>query len=232
MRQNTTTHRYDEAFKMNLQLFAAPEGGDGSAAEAGEGAGGSAGAEQNPAGGEERSYTRAEMQAEIDRVLNARLARYTREAEKRIKEAQREGERVARMSEAERAEHERQQAEAAAQERENALSQREAEITRRELRADALDKLAARELPRELADLLNYESADACDESIESVEKVFRAAVQAGIDERIKASAAPLKHGGEKAPAKGVDQELAERIAGARASANARADEIIKQFRA
>lgn len=199
MRQNTTTHRYDEAFKMNLQLFAAPEGGDGSAAEAGEGAGGSAGAEQNPAGGEERSYTRAEMQAEIDRVVEQRMARARRDEARRLAAAREEGrseaQRLAQMTEEQRAEHARQQAERAAQEREDALARREAEITRRELRAQAVDTLIQRGLPRALEAVLVYTNAEACNASIDAVDKAFREAVRDGVNERLKQSGVTLKNG-------------------------------------
>lgn len=169
---------------MNLQLFAEP-------------------AEPAPAADPEQPTTVTEpmneqtfTQAEVDRIVNQRLARAQRDAERRVEqarsEARSEAERLAQMTSEQRVQHEREQAEKAARERESALAQREAELTRRELRAEATDTLTSRGLPAGLAEILNFTSADACAASIDSVEKVFRAAVQAGIDERLRKSSAPL----------------------------------------
>ena len=94
---------------------------------------------------------------------------------------------MAQMSAEQRAEHERQAAEQAAKDRENALAQREAEITRRELRATAIDTLLKRGLPKSLESVLDYKDADSCNASIDVVDKAFRAAVQEGVNERLKA---------------------------------------------
>ena len=139
-----------------------------------------------------RSFT----QEDIDRIVAQRLARAQRDAEAQIARARSEGraeaERLARMTEAERREHD----ERAVRERERALSSREAELTRRELRAEAVDMLALRGLPRELEQLLNYTDADACAQSVDALEKAFRSAVQKGVDERINRSRGPLPRAG------------------------------------
>lgn len=138
-------------------------------------------------------------QAEVDALIEKRLARAQRDQEKRLSEARaagfQEGEQRAKMSEAERLKVDREKAEQAASEREAALRKREAEITRRELRAEAVETLVGKGLPRELGDLLDYTDADACKASIGTVEKVFRAAVQAGIDERIRKSGGSVSAG-------------------------------------
>ena len=142
-----------------------------------------------------RSFT----QADIDRIVAQRLARAQKEADQQIARARSEGraeaERVARMSETERREHDAREA----REREEAFRSREAELTRRELRAEAIDALALRGLPRELEQLLNYADADACAQSIDALEKAFRGAVQKGVDERINQSRNPLPRGGDNA---------------------------------
>ena len=142
-----------------------------------------------------RSFT----QADIDRIVAQRLARAQKEADQQIARARSEGraeaERVARMSEAERREHDAQ----AAREREDALRSREAELTRRELRAEAVDKLAERGLPRELEKLVNYADMESFEQSIDALEKVFHGAVQRGVDERISQSRSPLPRGGDNA---------------------------------
>lgn len=141
-------------------------------------------------------------QSEVDALIEKRLARAQRDQEKRLSEARaagvQEGEERARMSEAERLKADREKAERDAGEREKALRQREAEITRRELRAEALETLAGKGLPRELGELLDYTDAETCKASIGTVEKVFRAAVQAGVDERIRKSGGSVSAGGSQ----------------------------------
>ena len=198
MEKINTTNRVrdlweDMARRMNLQLFAEDgesAGGDGG----GEGEKGNAGDRK---AGEKQEKTLT--QAEVDALIEKRLARDRRDQEKQLSEARaagfQEGEQRAKMSEAERLKADREKAEQAASEREAALRKREAEITRRELRAEAVETLVGKGLPRELGDLLDYTDADACKASIGTVEKVFRAAVQAGIDERIRKSGGSVSAG-------------------------------------
>ena len=147
------------------------------------------------AGAESRSFT----QEDIDRIVAQRLARVQREAEQRVNRARSEGraeaERLARMTETERREHD----ERAVREREAELSSREAEIARREMRAEAREKLAAKGLPRELAELINYSDAQSCGDAIDALESAFRSAVQRGVDERIDTSRGALPRGGGNA---------------------------------
>lgn len=148
----------------------------------------------------EKTFT----QAEVNRIINQRLARLQADAEARVKTAREEGrseaEKLAKMSEEQRLTHEREQAERAARERENALKTREAEITRRELRAEAIETLTGKGLPKDLHSILDYSSADACSQSIDVVEKAFRRAVQEGIDERLRKSGVRLPTAGGDAP--------------------------------
>ena len=178
---------------INLQLFGEENGADPNAG--GENAAQSA---QGPAE-QPRTYTEEELQAAIDSTVRQRLARERRDAEKRIEqareEARSEAEKLAQMNEAQRAEHERQRAEQAAKEREAAIAQREAEITRRELRAEAIETLHKRGLPTGLEAVLNYADADACNASIDTVEKAFREAVQQGVDERLRQSGVTVRAG-------------------------------------
>lgn len=126
---------------------------------------------------EERAFT----QADIDRVVQQTIARERARAEKAVATARTEAEKLAQMTAEQRAQHDREQ-------REAALAQREAELNRRELRATALNTLAERGLPSTLAETLNYTDADQCNASIDSVEKAFRAAVQQGVESRMKGS--------------------------------------------
>lgn len=166
---------------LNLQLFAGSA--DGGADDADKGGG-------EPDKGDSADKSGKTLtQAEVDALIEKRLARERRDAEKRtaeaVEKARQEAEERARMTEEERGKADREKAEKAAREREAKLAEREAEITRRELRAQAVDALIEKDLPKELGQLLDYSSEDACQESLKTVEKVFRSAVQAGIDARI-----------------------------------------------
>ena len=144
----------------------------------------------------ERMFT----QADVDRMISDRLSRERRQHQQDIEnartEARTEAERLAQMTAEQRAQAEQQRARQQAQQREEALNQREADINRRELRSQAMDTLLQRDLPRELESVLDYSSAEACSASLDNVERVFRAAVQAGVDARLKASGVRLPLGG------------------------------------
>lgn len=127
---------------------------------------------------EERGFT----QADIDRIIAREQAKWRRQQERAVETARTEAQRLAGMNAEERARTEREA-------REAELSRREAEITRRELHAQALDTLAGRGLPAELADVLNLSDAQSCEASIRKVESAFRASVQKGVEERLRGSA-------------------------------------------
>jgi phenylalanyl-tRNA synthetase alpha subunit len=123
----------------------------------------------------EKTFT----QTDLDAIITKRLERERKEAETRIKAAVTEAQKLAKMSADERMEHER-------AEREKELKNRETEITKRELRAEAKSQLHDKGLPVELADVLPYTDAETTNTALEAVEKVFRAAVEKGINERLK----------------------------------------------
>lgn len=159
---------------LQLRRDANAEGGQPAtspAAESGEPA-------AKPAEGE-KTYTQAEHQAELNRVVQKTLASEREKADAAVKAARTEAERLASMTAEQRLENERQQ-------RESALAKREAEITRRELRATAQEAITQRGLPLELADTLNYADADSVTSSLAAIEKAYRAAVQKGVEGRMK----------------------------------------------
>ena len=86
------------------------------------------------------------------------------------------------MTEEERADYD-------ARSRESALNERERAIQRRELKAEALEQLARRGLPAELADTLGYDSAEALGAAIDAMDKAFRQAVQQAVRKRLSGSA-------------------------------------------
>jgi len=145
------------------------------------------------------------FQSELGRYVNKALdtakAKWEKDAQERISKAKTEGEKLAKMSAEERAKAEAEQRVAEILAREEQMNEREAVIMRRELRATALDALEQRGLPAVLADVLNYESAEACNTSIEALEKAFRPAVQTGVDERMKPNLPPKAGGNDAAAA-------------------------------
>ncbi|WP_059050841.1 DUF4355 domain-containing protein [Paenibacillus senegalimassiliensis] len=131
-----------------------------------------------------------EQQARIDALIAKTIAKERSKAEADVEKAKTEAEKLAKMNADQKAEYERQQ-------REAKLTEREAEITKRELRASALETLAEKGLPKGLADILNYTDADSTKESLDAVETAFRAAVEAGVNERLKGNP-PGGGGGSK----------------------------------
>lgn len=131
-------------------------------------------------------------QADVDRIIARENAKWKRQQEKAIETARTEAEKLASMSAEQRAQAEREK-------RESELAKREAEITRRELHAQALETLAQKGLPSDLASMLAYTDADACNASIDAVEKAFRSAVQKGVEERLRGNAPKTGAGAAKA---------------------------------
>ena len=80
--------------------------------------------------------------------------------------------------------------------REESLARREADLARRELHQKALDALSSRQLPAELADLLDYADEARCTASLARVQKTWQQAVQKGVEARV-AGAAPRTGAGK-----------------------------------
>ena len=110
----------------------------------------------------------AALRAELEAALDEKLGKLMDDAL-----------RLASMTDEERAGFE-------ACRRESALDEREKAIAARELRAEALELLAARGLPKALADALGYESRPAMLAAVDGVERAFRAAVQAAVEQRLR----------------------------------------------
>ncbi|GEM_PF-1449917 len=152
-----------------------------------------------------------EQQAEIDRILGERLGKAQTKWEKdyqtKLEAAKTEAEKLAKMNAEQKAEYERQK-------REEELSKRESDITRRELRATAIETLVEKQLPKQLADILDYSDAEKTNASIVAVETAFREAVEAGVNDRLRSNppgGGGSKGGGQKNPwKKGPDFNLTE----------------------
>jgi len=173
---------------LNLQLFAeadAPAGGEAAAAGGDEVVGGQEPADKGK--GDKVTFT-SEQQEYINRLIGQTIAKerskWEKEFQTKLDEAKTEAEKLAKMTAEQKAEYERQK-------REEELAKREREITRRELRATALETLAEKGLPKQLAEILDYTDAESTNKSIETVEKAFREAVEQAVNERLKGGGAP-----------------------------------------
>ena len=142
-----------------------------------------------------------DYQAEFDRRVSKATTTAVNNAQERWQmitdEKVSEAEKLAKMTKDERDKYN-------IQKREKDLEEREKEITRKELRATAKNALAEKELPLELAELLDYTDAKSCNKSIESLEKAFQSAVASAVNERLKGTE-PMK----KAPGNEQDEMTA-----------------------
>lgn len=171
--------------KLDIQYFADGDGGADGGADGGEG--GDGGADGGEDGGKDKKPPKVEFtpeqQKELERILGDKLAKDRAKAEKEFAEklaaAKTEAEKLAAMNAEQKATYEREQ-------REKDIADREAKITHRELRAEALETLAEKGLPKTLADILVFNDAESTKTSLEAVEKSFRAAVEEEVNKRLK----------------------------------------------
>jgi hypothetical protein len=126
---------------------------------------------------------RQEYDRRVSQELESARADWENESRRSIEAAVAEWNRQASLTEDERL-----------AERIKALDERERAITVMELRARAAQMLTARGLPAQLAEVMSFEDAAACDRGVEMLDRAFREAVQAEVIRKI---------GGEK-PVMGV----------------------------
>lgn len=136
--------------------------------------------EQTEVNQTEKTFT----QKDVDKLIQDRLAREQSKWEKRVQDERTEAEKLAKMNAEQKAKY-------AEEKRLAELEKREKDITTRELRATALETLAEKNLPKELVDILNYESAETCNKSIEAVEKAFQSAVEKAVNDKLRGGNPP-----------------------------------------
>lgn len=169
---------------LKLQLFA--DGDDPGAGGEGDKGGGDPNTSSGE-GGEPLTFaTELERDSYFDKrtakALETARAKWEADTQNKIEAAKTEAEKMAQMTADQKAEHEE-------QERLKKINEREADITRRELRAQSLEKLAEKELPKELIDVVVFTDADSCNASIDAIEKAFRKSVEDGVNKRLAQSA-------------------------------------------
>lgn len=131
---------------------------------------------------EQMNMEQMEPQHMTPEEVDARIRQAVEKARAEWEQTQAETQRVAAMTAEERTGYELSR-------REAQLAEREKLLLRRELKAMALEKLAQRGLPADLAEALNYESEQACLNGLDKLESAFRAAVQQAVDERLRGEA-------------------------------------------
>lgn len=154
------------------QIFAEPEGNEDNQDN-----------QDGKDGGEnEKKYT----DADLDKIINAKFARWQKEQEKKISEA----ERLAKMSEADRTKAERDalQKELDDLKRANSLAQMHTEA-RKLLAADEIT------VSDELVDILVTDDADKTKAAVQAFSKAYKEAVQDGVKAALKGKT-PARGGG------------------------------------
>ena len=174
-----------------LQFFAE----EGAAAGADNGNGDGAGAAEGTSGGSEGGTqtfddilkdpkNQSEFDKKVAKALETAKGKWASETQLQIETAKTEAEKLAKMNADQKAAYE-------TQKKIDELTGREKNITTRELKAQAYETLAEKGLPKDLVEILNYESADTCNKSIESVSKAFQSAVEKAVNEKLRGSGAP-----------------------------------------
>lgn len=125
-----------------------------------------------------KAYTQDELNSIIKSNVDRAVAKARQEAEEEKEEAKK----LAKMNAEQKAQYETQKAL-------DELAKREAEVTKRELTAEAKSILTERGLSIELHSLLNYESAETVNESINTLESAIQKVVEAKVQERLKGNA-------------------------------------------
>ncbi len=172
--------------------FAGLFGGKDAAPAAQEDSGSPASAgKQEPGGG---TYTEADLKAKLEE------AKASWDAERQ------EQDRLAKLSPEERAKAE-------ADAKDQKLAELEAKLLQRDLKDSALAKLEKEGLPVGLADLLDYSSQEGLDKSLERVQEVFKASLEAAVKERLRGRT-PAGLGGAATAENALKDQIAQNIRG------------------
>ena len=126
----------------------------------------------------------SEFDKRVAKALETAKGKWETDYQAKIEEAKTEAEKLAKMNAEQKAKY-------AEEKRTAELEKRERDITTRELKAQAYETLAEKGLPKDLIDILNYSDAEACNKSIEAVEKAFQSAVEKAINEKLRGTDIP-----------------------------------------
>lgn len=143
------------------------------------------GTETAEAGSEEKMYSQAELDAEVQRIADQRVSQALKTAEKKNQAKLKEAEKLAAMNEQQKLEYQLQQ-------RELAIAEKEKELALAENKAEATKILAEKGLNPQLVDFVVAESADDMASNIDLLERAFKLSVKAEVEKRL-ASNSPKK---------------------------------------
>ncbi|MDU5211432.1 MAG: DUF4355 domain-containing protein [Clostridium sp.] len=173
-----------------LEANTGANGGSGTGADCGNGEGTGEGAQGQEGGDKsfddvlkDKKY-QSEFDKRVAKALETAKSKWETDYQAKIQEAKTEAEKLAKMNADQKAEYEKQK-------KLDELAKREKDITTRELRATAYETLAEKNLPKELVDILNCESAETCNKSIEAVEKAFQSAVEKAVNDKLRGGNPP-----------------------------------------
>lgn len=186
MLENTETKGF-EVIPFNLQMFAeAPTGGEANPTEGESGGEGTSGSEGDKSFDDvlkDKAY-QSEFDKRIAKALETAKGKWETEKATELENAKTEAEKLAKMNAEQKAKY-------AEEKRISELEKREKDITTRELKAQAYESLAEKNLPKELIETLNFTDAEACNTSIEAVEKAFQAAVEKAVNDKLRGGNTP-----------------------------------------
>lgn len=131
----------------------------------------------------DKSY-QSEFDKRVAKALETAKGKWETDYQTKIEEAKTEAQKLAKMNADQKAEYEQQK-------KLDELSKREKDINTRELKAQAYETLAEKNLPKDLIATLNFESAETCNKSIESVQKAFQSAVEKAVNEKLRGGNPP-----------------------------------------
>ena len=146
---------------------------------------------QEPQG---KTYTEADLQAEIEKAKAAWTAEQQEQA------------RLAKLTPEERAKAE-------ADAKDQKLADLEAKLLQRDLKDAALAKLEKEGFPVGLADLLTYTDQESMEKSLERVQEVFKTSLEAAVKERLRGKT-PEGLGGAATAENALKDQIAQNIRG------------------
>lgn len=146
---------------------------------------------QEPQG---KTYTEADLKAEIDKAKAAWAAEQQEQA------------RLAKLTPEERAKAE-------ADAKDQKLADLEAKLLQRDLKDAALAKLEKEGFPVGLADLLTYTDQESMEKSLERVQEVFKTSLEAAVKERLRGKT-PEGLGGAATAENALKDQIAQNIRG------------------
>lgn len=164
---------------LNLQLFADDNAGDGTSGAAASGS--DAKTENNPdaadsgADKSEASNVKPTLEELMkDKDFSEAYQKSVEEQVQKALEKKAEEDKLAAMSPEEKE-----------QKRAADLDAREKAVLEKELRLSAAEKLSEANVPKELAELVNYSSQETMETTVKTVVDTFNKAVQAGVDSKL-----------------------------------------------